>query len=791
MRYTPAFYEDPIARRMGTGRTIASNVWGPELFHLSTNNHRSNMTDVTDSGLVPLADMLNHDSSPNTMWAFDPRVGLHARNRFQHGDSNHGTVTDHEIVEGKGAFVLIASKSITAGTVVTDSYGFKTNSQFLRQYGFLLSTSPVEARVTASQSALRYSQDYIDRVLVTQRPNNEELLVNCGAHTAKTCSGCPQGHGSEWCNGECEWLQHPTNRCVRRDDPWVVVQSKRHQLQKLQDVTEAKMPAASERQSQNDHAAVIALERAVRAAAQSHLRCVQPNVAISSNATGLRLAVRVSLAVRAPEDRDYLNNAALCQRQCLQLHGGRRCIVWVLQFEPKGDSIGFCNLFVPRSNSSENHKQSSGSQPGAHASNSRPQSWPSLPLLSPPTPSYESCDDVEGPICACGRPGPGLCFACSSCGTCQRCPTCSVCTEGSQTTKPHNAEPSRTNPNASYVMLDYFDEAMFSEPSIVDYSALSDSFPPRFTAGLPHCLWSGDSEAMGTPALTRGHISAISAVVSPGSYEEEFIHAEIEHELPRHTLNFSFYAFLRAPPLKRHTERQTKSQLRPKVEWWTTWSEIQEQGHQLKDSSHIVQQVVSAPSKSVVTFPRPRVTKLGHQPPSLIPTIVSLAPPVFRRSHRAFTAKEGSMGERNASDSILEDLWALLVLRETSRQSLASFPTTIADDFYILELLRTQSSETAPVGDKLVTGAGLGGGAAAELSENGGCDDGKSTCDGPETQLPDATDKLLSTATRQRDLDFYNISGLDLHVRANVRHTCSVTTFHCFVTALHRWLSMP
>jgi len=30
-------------------------------------------------------------------------------------------------------------------------------------------------------------------------------LVNCGAHTAKTCQDCPQGNGKVWCNGECKW----------------------------------------------------------------------------------------------------------------------------------------------------------------------------------------------------------------------------------------------------------------------------------------------------------------------------------------------------------------------------------------------------------------------------------------------------------------------------------------------------------------------------------------------------------------------------------------------------------
>ena len=30
-------------------------------------------------------------------------------------------------------------------------------------------------------------------------------FVDCGQHRADTCYECPQGHGSNWCNGECVW----------------------------------------------------------------------------------------------------------------------------------------------------------------------------------------------------------------------------------------------------------------------------------------------------------------------------------------------------------------------------------------------------------------------------------------------------------------------------------------------------------------------------------------------------------------------------------------------------------
>ncbi|KAL7539051.1 hypothetical protein ACHAXR_009004 [Thalassiosira sp. AJA248-18] len=33
----------------------------------------------------------------------------------------------------------------------------------------------------------------------------KEPSVSCGFHTAHSCSGCPQGNGASWCNGDCKW----------------------------------------------------------------------------------------------------------------------------------------------------------------------------------------------------------------------------------------------------------------------------------------------------------------------------------------------------------------------------------------------------------------------------------------------------------------------------------------------------------------------------------------------------------------------------------------------------------
>lgn len=35
--------------------------------------------------------------------------------------------------------------------------------------------------------------------------SNPKSDVTCGGHQAKSCSGCPQGHGASWCNVECMW----------------------------------------------------------------------------------------------------------------------------------------------------------------------------------------------------------------------------------------------------------------------------------------------------------------------------------------------------------------------------------------------------------------------------------------------------------------------------------------------------------------------------------------------------------------------------------------------------------
>ena len=40
-------------------------------------------------------------------------------------------------------------------------------------------------------------------------------FVNCGQHGADTCYECPQGHGSNWCNGDCVW-DHLNSECKKK-----------------------------------------------------------------------------------------------------------------------------------------------------------------------------------------------------------------------------------------------------------------------------------------------------------------------------------------------------------------------------------------------------------------------------------------------------------------------------------------------------------------------------------------------------------------------------------------------
>eukprot|EP00966_Prymnesium_polylepis_P263793 6094229-Prymnesium_polylepis.1 len=42
--------------------------------------------------------------------------------------------------------------------------------------------------------------------MISQSKNTSQSKgVRCGGHGALSCSHCPQGHGKQWCNGDCQW----------------------------------------------------------------------------------------------------------------------------------------------------------------------------------------------------------------------------------------------------------------------------------------------------------------------------------------------------------------------------------------------------------------------------------------------------------------------------------------------------------------------------------------------------------------------------------------------------------
>lgn len=67
------------------------------------------------SGMVPLVDMINHSNESNSLWYFDDKLD---------------------------SFILIATSDIKKNEEIFDSYGTKSNVDFLLYYGFTLETNP-------------------------------------------------------------------------------------------------------------------------------------------------------------------------------------------------------------------------------------------------------------------------------------------------------------------------------------------------------------------------------------------------------------------------------------------------------------------------------------------------------------------------------------------------------------------------------------------------------------------------------------------------------------------------
>ncbi|MBK9033366.1 MAG: SET domain-containing protein [Myxococcales bacterium] len=116
--------------RLWAGRTLADYTWArlcvaSRVFALTIDG-------IATTALVPLGDLLNHAHEPATRWTYD---------------------------DAAEAFTLTAARTIAAGAEVTDSYGPKSNSQLVVQYGFVLDDNPAAEvelcghRVTADVAA--------------------------------------------------------------------------------------------------------------------------------------------------------------------------------------------------------------------------------------------------------------------------------------------------------------------------------------------------------------------------------------------------------------------------------------------------------------------------------------------------------------------------------------------------------------------------------------------------------------------------------------------------------------
>eukprot|EP00750_Incisomonas_marina_P013283 INCI17279.2.p1 GENE.INCI17279.2~~INCI17279.2.p1 ORF type:complete len:1806 (+),score=215.39 INCI17279.2:142-5559(+) len=790
LEYNPSFYQTPALRRLvgRHGSRRDSETWGPELANITTGGSRRGMSDVTESALVPLADMLNHNSRPNTMWAFDPRVGPYNYNSnvsVSHRDNR--IVDDADAVsrglgglpqfpEGRGAFLLLASKTIRAGEIVTDSYGTKSNSQFLHQYGFVLASSPVEAQLTVTT-------EVVQRALLRLQKNVPAVPSLVG--------------------------QKPSR------------------------------PSRRANSKHNDR--FTAVSDAGNSTSNFTAGCARINLGFGFNATGLRLAVRFNLRVNSEKDLDYLANAATCQRQCLLLHGGRRCVVWTLHYEPSDGVFGFCDLYVAQGNASGT--TSARGVPAAHTAGlNPPRAWPvsgsEFDEIQESVSEMPACRDATGPVCECGDPGAGLCLACDGCSTCNNCETCSVCREeASGSTPPFVDRPVPNSADTVVRLYNYFDWNLFAPGLTLSKHDLS-SFPPAVVSGLPHCLWiaggsRSDVAGQSDPPCDAAAASCAAESQSPGHSIaitkrhlcREASNCDYSKQGGRASpnapwqLNFTLHALLDSPLLNRPKQkgtpvRRTRSasgtdSANPSsVHWWTTVQEVEEEGYSFRDNAQPMEQPISAQKfqcsdclnkgtsgaiansaadginnktsqPRTIWVPRVRVSRMGHSPAGLVPTLISLAPPNFIRQHPLFagTLQSGTgWSTPGVRSSLVEDVWALLVLDETTMEVFRGLKGSVADDYHILETLRKKSklerevwrlhvlvaSETNATHETAATvQLSKGNGSIFNHSEQAECL-GDSLC---ATQRIKLLESELQTL--EADLMFYNVSRIDPHVVAN------------------------
>ncbi len=228
-----------------------------------------------------------------------------------------------------------------------------------------------------------------------------------------------------------------------------------------------------------------------------------------------------------------------------------------------------------------------------------------------------------------------------------------------------------------------------------------------------------------------------------------------------------------------------------------------------------MQRPISARTGQSVAVPRARIQKITCLPHQLVPALVALSPAEFRRPHRHYLQRPppppstmpsgqrtGVSGNSNSNsnsatttatdttttttkpsaqegDSLLEDAWALAVLQASALESLRQFPTTLADDFHLLDVLRRreraarqqqqqqqkeqqkkeQKKEQQQQSKEQQKQQQRAGGADELHNEEGSGNEGNADGNGGA-----AGQSLGDAELDDADVDFYNISGVDLMV---------------------------
>ena len=98
--------------------------------------------------MVPIADMLNHRATPNVVWTFDAKLQ---------------------------GFTMIATRDIQRGEPIYDSYGKKSNSQYLKNFGFALKDADTSLSFTV------YRTDLSDVCPSTQAEDGRPMSLQSGA----------------------------------------------------------------------------------------------------------------------------------------------------------------------------------------------------------------------------------------------------------------------------------------------------------------------------------------------------------------------------------------------------------------------------------------------------------------------------------------------------------------------------------------------------------------------------------------------------------------------------------